>query len=211
VQARVRDPLWQLHWHANLEPVGGGVYAAASTLHLPLDPLPGDWWLIVFIHTDAELSGEKTLRFRPQPVPLQELGERVRDGVRLHIPRAFVSGLAEGDPVAGMQMWRGPQGEVGLWWVPGPDEPLAQDTAQVAVDATLTADIAVDILEVEAVEWHGLSGFRFSERWPTGPAETLVVRGPDHWLYVLRVQAHERDRIAPLLWDIQASFRVEEP
>jgi len=80
----------------------------------------------------------------------------------------------------------------------------------VLVEATLPASDGVELLGVEPVEWAGLPAFRFVERWPEGSAEALVVQGPDRWLYLLRVRGLRGETIPPLLWDIQASFRLEQ-
>jgi hypothetical protein len=38
----------------------------------------------------------------------------------------------------------------------------------------------------------------------------LILQGDDHWLYILRIRALDGSAIPPLLWDIQAGFRVGE-
>jgi hypothetical protein len=210
VRAVVSDPLRRFWWRSDLEPVGDGFYAASLPLYLPLEPLPGDWRLIVIVSTAAKVSGETMLRFRPAAVPLHDLGDQIPAGVTLHVPQALPVVRAEGDQVAGSLVWAEAGGEVGLWWVPGPDEPLSQDTAQVMVEATYPGDDAVEVVNFEPTEWHERPAFHLLERWPEGPAEVLVLQGPDRWLYLLRVRALDGEMISPLLWDIQATLRVEE-
>jgi len=210
VRARVRDPDWQLWWEADLTAQGEGTYLAAHPLHLPLQPAPGDWWLILFVETDAAIGGTQTMRFQPHPVPAQTLGEQVPPAVTLHIPQTFRRGESQGDAVAGTQQWTGAAGEVGLWWVPGPDEPLTEDTARVVADATCPSDAGPQLIELEAAEWKGHTAYHFREQWPEGPAETLVVQGTDRWLYVLCIRALEEQTIPSLLQDIQASFELAE-
>lgn len=206
----VTDPLYRLFWYSDLEQAEDGTYVALDLLHLPLETLPGDWQLNLLILCDAAVSGERTMHFCPESVPLQDLSGQVRAGLVLHIPQAFAAARQEGDEVAGGRVWTVAGGAVGLWWVPGPAEPLSQDTAQVMVDATLPDSEAAEVVEVEPVEWGELTGFRFTERWSEWPAETLVVQGPDRWLYLLRVRALDGEAIPPLLWAVQASFHLEE-
>jgi hypothetical protein len=78
------------------------------------------------------------------------------------------------------------------------------------VEATFPESGGVEVVGVETAEWSGLTGYRFEERWPEGPAETLVLQGPDLWLYLLRVRSLAGPDISPLLRDIQASFTVQE-
>lgn len=207
VRAQVVDPHHQVWWQSEMEPVGDA-YTALTPLHLPLDPSQGNWRLTVFIHTKIPVNGGRTILFQPAPVPLRDLRGQVREGVTLHIPQAFVGVRAGGDLVAGHLAWAGADGEVGLWWAPGPAEPLTQDVAQILVEATDPAGRG-ERLEVAPLEWAGRAAFRFREQWPEGPGEVLVVQGADRWLYLLRIRALNRAAISPLLWDIQAGFRVD--
>jgi len=206
VWAQVSDPLYRLWWMSNLEPAEGGTYLAVKPLHLPLKPPPGEWRLRVSLLTTAPVSGERTLRFTPEPVPLRDLSTEVRPGIEIQIPRAFAATWAGGDDVSGGRVWTGAGGEVGLWWIPGPAEPLSEDTARMLVEVTLGE--GAEVLAAEPVEWAGLPGFRFQERWPQGPGEALVVQGKDHWLVLLRVRALNGEQIPPLLEEIRAGFRV---
>jgi hypothetical protein len=208
--AQVFDPSGRIWWMDDLHSMGDGTYHTDQAIHLPLQPPPGEWTLRLAVVSTASVTGTRTIRFVPEPVRLRDLRMEVREGITLPVPRAFVTLHAEGDKVAGARIWQGDQGEVGLWWVPGPVKPLNGDTARVLLEATWPGDVEVDVTGVEPVEWQGLPGFRFSERWPQGPAETLILQGEDYWLYALRIRALGGPLIPPLLWDIQAGFRVGE-
>ena len=210
VSARLTDPLGQVWWEFDMAPAADGRYASETDLHLPLDPPPGDWRLTVFLYADVPVNGARTVFLQPGPVSLRDLGAQIPEGVTLHIPRAFTSIRHEGDQVSGARVWSRGSDEVGLWWLPGPTEPLAPDTALVMVEATFPEDGGVEVLSVEPAEWGGLTGYRYEERWPEGLAETLVLQGPYLWLYLLRVRTLAGPDISPLLWDIQASFSVQE-
>ena len=69
------------------------------------------------------------------------------------------------------------------------------------------------VLDVEETEWAGQTAFLFHENWggaDGGPAETLVVQGPDYRLYVLRVQATGSETIPPLLRQVWETFTFAE-
>ncbi|HHS96385.1 MAG TPA: hypothetical protein ENK08_00565 [Chloroflexi bacterium] len=203
-------PSGQLWWTSELHSRGDGTYTTPQAVHLPLQPEPGEWMVRIGVVSTAPVTGTRTLRFTPEPVRLRDMRMEARDGIVLPVPWAFVTLHAEGDDVAGARVWQGGGGEVGLWWTPGPVKPLDEDTARVLLEATFPEGVGVEVVGVEPVEWHGLLGFRFSEHWPQGPAETLVLQGSDFWLYALRIRATGGPPIPPLLWDIQAGFRVEE-
>ncbi len=207
VWVRVSDPDHRVWWEANLERDDDVTYVA-PLLHLPLEPKPGAWTLTVMVRSAAEVTGERTHRFRPAPVPLRTLSGLVREGVTLSVPQAFTATHAEGDELSGARVWAGGGGEVGLWWAPGPAEPLSLDTARLLAAASRPPSVEVETPSVEPVEWDGLAAFSFAERWSEGVAEALVVQGPDHWLYLLRVRAVGQQDIPPLLREIEASFRV---
>ena len=205
--ASVVDPRPRFWWMAELDPAGEGSYVAAAPLHLPLEPMAGEWELRILIKTTAPITGERRIRFQPEPVPVREL-TGVREGVSLLIPRAFLAARAEGDEVAGWRTWVGAGGEVGLGWTPGPAEALSLDTALMLVEASRSSGGPVEVLSAEPTEWEGLPAFRFVEQWSEGPAETLVVQGPDRWLYLLRVRMLNGESISPLLQEIAASFKL---
>jgi hypothetical protein len=210
VWARVVDPQGQVHWEADLQRADGPLYRGPEPVRLPLLPPEGDWWLIIFIRSQTEVSGSRSLSFRPDPVPMHEFRDPIRSTIELQVPQAFVLRDWMGDAVSGGWMWDGGGGRVELWWLPGPAEALTEDTARMVVDATLPEASTVEIAQVEAVEWGDQPGFRFGEEWTDGPGDALVVQGPDRWLYLVRVRAFDGADISPLLREIQATFRVSE-
>jgi hypothetical protein len=210
VTARLTDPLGEIWWESGLYPVDQELYQADSILHLPLDPPPGDWRLTIFIDAQVPVNGGRTIFVQPAPVLLRGLGEQVPQGISLLVPRSFTAIRHEGDQISGVRVWSMLDGEVGLWWLPGPAEPLSLDTASVMLAASHPEDANVEILSLQTLEWGDLSGFRFVEDWFEGPAEALLVQGPDRWLYLVRVRALDDGEISPLLRDIQASFGLTE-
>jgi len=135
------------------------------------------------------------------PVVVDAVVDQIRKGTAIR---------HEGDQISGVRVWSMLDGEVGLWWLPGPAEPLSLDTASVMLAASHPEDANVEILSLQTLEWGDLSGFRFVEDWFEGPAEALLVQGPDRWLYLVRVRALDDGEISPLLRDIQASFGLTE-
>jgi hypothetical protein len=66
---------------------------------------------------------------------------------------------------------------------------------------------------VDVVKWQDQPGFLFHEEWAGpdgGPAEALVVQGPDYWLYVLRVRALGAEAIPSLLRQAWRTFTLIE-
>jgi len=208
VWVRVSDPRHHQYWSSDLLRGEGDTYTAPTLLYLPLFPQPGDWWLTVFVQTRETIRGERVLTFQPLSLPLRDLSGKVRSGVSLAIPQAFGEVQQSGDEVAGGRVWSRDEETVELWWAPGPAKPLHLDTASMFLEATLPPNTAVERLAVEPVEWNTARGFRFSERWPQGVAEALVVQGNDRWLYLLRLRA-AGEGLSPLLRQIQATFRIE--
>ncbi len=214
VQAWVVNPDVTQRWEFSMQPLGDGIFVAEEPLQLPLQSPPGDWLLRIFVFTDAAVSGDSMLRFRPEPIPLWELEGLVRPGVTLVLPQFFAGQQTVGDEVSGGWLWSDGDGQLSLWWVPGPAEPLTEDTAQMLAEAsrpeqmTATA-VPVTVEGVQSLEWNGLPAVAFAERWPEGPAQALVVQGTDRWLYLLRIRALAGDEISPMLHEIQATFRVE--
>lgn len=193
---------------ASLESDGEGGYIAPEPLHLPLVSPPGEWELRVAFQTTATITGERMIRFQPEPVPLRDLAG-VREGVYLPIPQSFSAVRAEGDQLAGWRTWIGAGGEVSLGWTPGPAEPLSQDTALMLVEAARSSGGTVELKSVESLRWAGLPAFRFVEQWSEGLAETVVVQGSDRWLYLLRIRMLNGEPIPPLLREIADAFRPQ--
>ena len=115
--------------------------------------------------------------------------------------------------MAGGRVWRYGGGEVSLWWAPGPVEPLLLNNAVVMLEATHDPSAVPQVLGVEETEWQGQTAFLFQEDWPGangGPAEALVIQGPDHHLYVLRVRATGGEVIPSLLRQVWETFALDE-
>jgi hypothetical protein len=131
----------------------------------------------------------------------------------MRVPREFVEAVAQGDRWAGGRVWQHGDGEVALWWAPGPAEPLLLSTAVVMLEATHDPDAPPSVLDVEEREWQGQTAFLFHEDWPGadgGPAEALVVQGSDYWLHVLRVRARGSESVPPLLRQVWETFALVE-
>jgi len=147
--------------------------------------------------------------FQPSPIVFRELSATLPAGVTLSVPDAFRLELALGDPLAGARIWRYSDGQVSLWWAPGPSEPLVLDTALVMLEATFESEHAPRVLDVEEGEWDGQRAFRFTEGWPDsagGAAEAWVIQGPAHWLYVLRVRPVGAREAPPLVREVRDTF-----
>ena len=83
------------------------------------------------------------------------------------------------------------------------------DNALVMLEATFPDGDPPQVVGVEQTEWKGQPAFLFHERWSgpeAGPAETLVVQGPDFWLYALRIAATGGDAIPPALYEVRDTF-----
>ena len=215
LSAFVRDPGGRRYWQAELLPQGGNLFTAAEPLHLPLVPPEGDWRLTVLVESNLEVRGERVLYFAPVPIPFYDLrgDPTVHAGFDLWVPQAFRQTTAVGDAWAGGRVWRHQDGELSLYWAPGPVEPLSLNTAVVMFEAGYDPKVTVSLTDVQDMEWQGQIGFLFQERWPEpagGPGESLIVQGPDYWLYVLRLRALGQSAIPSLLRQVGATFTFVE-
>ncbi len=214
VSAAVLDPEESLPcWLSDLTLREGNRYTAEEPLQLPLEPLEGDWRLVVYVQSTLSVEGERALVFRPVPIPFRDLIGVLPAGVNIRVPRDFVEAAAHGDQWAGGRVWRYGDGEVALWWAPGPVEPLLLNNAVVMLEATHDPDEPPHVLGVEETEWQGQTAFLFHEDWPGtngGPAEALVVQGPDYWLYVLRVRTTGGEHIPLLMRQVWETFTFAE-
>jgi len=209
VRAAVLNPDGTPYRVFDLKPREGHVYAAGELLQLPLEPPEGDWQLRVYVQSALRVEGEREVIFRPILIRFRDLAAVLPAGVDMRVPEDFVEVVARGDRWAGGRVWRHGGGELALWWAPGPVEPLLLNNAVVVLEATHDPDAPPRVLGVEETEWQGQTAFLFNEYWPGakgGPAEALVVQGPDYWLYVLRVRAVGSDIIPPLLRQVWGTF-----
>jgi len=196
----------------DLMPQGGNRYAAEEPLLLPLELLEGDWQLIVCVQSVLDVEGERRLIFQPAPITFRDLTDDLPARVNVRVPRDFTEVVSQGDQMAGGRVWRYGGGEVAVWWAPGPTEPLLLSNAVVMLETTYGMD-APTVLGVEETEWQGRKAFLFHEDWPGargGPAEALVVQGPDYRLYVSRVRATGSETIPLLLHRVWETFAFVE-
>ncbi|MBN2006908.1 MAG: hypothetical protein JXA21_26375 [Anaerolineae bacterium] len=193
-------------------------YASTTFLQLPLDPPPGDWMVLLYVQSELGITGQRATTFRAVAPPTRVLSDALPSTVMLRVPQAFLETAAQGDAMAGNRAWRSCEsrndlcagvGDVELWWAPGPAEPLTLDTAQMMLSITQDAENPPAIVATEETLWQDRAAFLFHEQWPGrrgGPAETWVIHGDDHWLYVLRIRAVGEDQIPDLVRQVAATF-----
>jgi len=209
VRATVVNPAGLPCWLFDLMPREGNLYAAEEPLRLPLDPLEGDWRLLVNVQSELRVEGARGLTFQLAPIRFRDLAGVLPVGVDMRVPQDFVEVVSQGDQWAGGRVWRYGGGEVALWWAPGPVEPLLLNNAVVMLETTRDPGGLPSMLDVEETEWQGQMAFLFHEDVPGsegGAAEELVVQGPDYWLYVLQVRALGSETIPPLLRQVWNTF-----
>jgi len=237
-RAIVFDPRGLPYHQFDLMPGQGNMYVAEEPLRLPLEPRVRDpdlaeeppestdgspernWHLVVSVRSTLAVEGERTLSFRPTPVLFWNLDGVLPAGVDVRVPRDFVEVASQGDPRAGNRAWRYGGGELSLWWAPGPVEPLLLSNAIVMLEATRgPGELSPDarptsaLSDVEETDWQGQTAFLFRESLPGsegGPVESLVVQGPDYWLYVLQVRALGGESIPPLLRQVGETLTFVE-
>jgi len=197
----------------DLTPRQGNVYAADDLLRLPLQPSEGDWRLLVYVRSELDVEGERQLTFQPSPVSFRDLVAVLPPGVDVRVPQDFDEVVFQGDQWAGGRVWRYEDGELSLWWAPGPTESLQRNNAVVMLEATYDLGVSPRVGRVDVVKWQDQPGFLFHEEWAGpdgGPAEALVVQGPDYWLYVLRVRARGAEAIPSLMHQVWRTFTLVE-
>jgi len=217
VTAIVLDPGWHVWALFHLWPQEGDRYGAEEPLLLPLEPLEGDWRLAVSVKSELGVEGERRVVFRPSPVQFRDMADVLPVGTSVRVPHDFFEHLAQGDPQAGGRVWRYEDGELALWWAPGPLNPLLFNTAVVMLEATHDLEGSPQVLGVEEIEWQGQTAFLFQESWledgfgtPGGPAEAVVIQGPDYHLYVLRMRALGTEAIPLLLRQVGETLSFSE-
>ncbi len=213
VRTTVVDSAGQLYQLFDLTPQEGDLYAAEEPLQLPLETLEGNWRMIVHLRSVLQVEGKRTLAFQPTPILFRDLTDDLPAGADVRVPWDFEEVASEGDQVAGARVWRYGDGEVALWWAPGPVETLLLNNAVVMLETTYEPGAMVEVLDVEETEWAGQTTFLFHESWPGadgGPSEALVVQGPDYRLYVLRLRATSSEAIPPLLRQVRETFAFTE-
>lgn len=213
ISATVFDPEGQVYEVFELSVQEGQRYQSPEALYLPLDPMPGHWLLLLQVDTDLEVEGSPVLTFQPELLHTHDLSGTLAFGVSLNVPQAFTEVSASGDAWSGGRVWRYTDNEIGLWWAPGPDEPLSPDVASVFLEATHD-DTSVSATEfITETAWLGRPALRFEEQWVgvnAGPAIAWVIEGDDSWLYVLRARSLGGQSLSRLLIDVVRTFAFQE-
>jgi len=222
IDATVMDPKAGVYATFELSERDGDRYRSPEMLQLPLEPLSGYWWLIVHAETQLSVGGTLALFFEIEPVTSRDLTGTLPSGVTLGVPADFREVVAQGNQQAGGRVWQHRDGEVGLWWAPGPTEALLLSNALVALEATYAAEAgargrseAVPApVEFFETEWQGQPAFEFPEMWlepDGGPGRAWVIQGPDDWLYILRVRALGLEMLTSLHVEVANTFAFVQP
>lgn len=213
MHAKIYDPTTTVTATFDLIQQNGGRYVASAPFRLSLDTPAGRWWLIVHVETELDVVGERMLAFESAPIEFRTLTETLPSGVDLRVPLALTEVITQGDQFAGGRVWQYGNGEIALWWAPGPTEALLLNNAVVMLEATHDPDAPLEAEFVEETTWQGRAAFLFQEQWPGkqgGPAEAWVIQGANYWLYVLRIRAVGDETIPPLLQEIATTFAFDE-
>ncbi len=212
ISAKIYDPTAAVHNTFDLVRQSTSRYVSATPFQLSLDASRGHWWLVVHVETELDIVGERMLAFESAPIEFRALTETLPAGVNLRVPLAFTEVITQGDQYAGGRVWQHGNGEIALWWAPGPTEPLLLNNAVVMLEATHDPDVPPEAELVEETEWHGRTAFLFQEQWPGnqgGPAEAWVIQGKNFWLYVLRIRAVGTETIPSLIDEVAATFAFD--
>jgi hypothetical protein len=211
--ATVINPEGKIHAAFALTEHEGDRYYSSELLHLPLEPMQGLWWVTVRVESALEYVGIPVFSFQADPVVFRDLTPVLPAGVALRLPEGFEEVVVQGDLLAGGRVWTHGQGEVGLWWAPGPTQELLWNNALVMLEATYPADERyappAPPTEVLPLQWQGRTAFEFAEMWPDaegGPGTAWVIQGADFRLYVLRARAVGVSEIPALLVDVAHTF-----
>ncbi|HOU12058.1 MAG TPA: hypothetical protein PKZ84_03000 [Anaerolineae bacterium] len=213
IRAKVYDPTAQVYSTFDFVRQSGNRYVSTTPLRLSLNAPAGHWWLVVEVKSTFDLIGERMLAFEPAPIEYRALTDTLPAGVSLRVPVAFTEVITQGDQYAGGRVWQYGDGEIALWWAPGPTEALLFNTAIVMLEATHDPEAPPEVELVEETKWQGRTAFHFQEQWPGsagGPAAAWVIQGKNYWLYVLRIRAVGTDAIPTLMQEIAATFAFDE-
>ena len=212
VSAILFDPQGAAYWKALLAPQGDGVFSTDDSVQLPMDPPDGDWRLQLYLQSSLLVQGELSRVFQPVPIEYRDLTSTLPSGVALLVPSSFAEVQGQGDQVSGLRVWETEGGDIGLWWAPGPTEPLLLNNAIVMLETTYAPGNEPAILSVEEVDWLGQPAFSFGEDWADaaiGASRALVIQSPNYWLYVLRVRALGGAEVPYLVRQVSESFQFE--
>jgi hypothetical protein len=218
ISATVMDPEAKVYATFELAAADGERYQSAELLQLPLEPLPGYWWLILHVESRLPVVGKPAVFFEAASVAYRDLTGVLPEAVTLKVPQGFEVAAAQGDPWAGGRIWAHHDGEVSLWWAPGPTEALLLNNAIAMVEATYAADERYQswptVSEVVETTWQGRPAFQFPEHWPEpdgGEGQAWVIQGDDFWLYVLRVRTRNAAPPPSLHMQVARTFAFKEP
>jgi hypothetical protein len=215
-RAAVFDPEGIEYRSFVLAPKGQGLYASAEPLQLSLNAMAGNWRVVVYVESNLAVKGQREFIFQPLPVRFWNLSDVLPPGASLRMPQEFKEIVAQGDQWAGERVWRYGDSELGLWWAPGPTEPLLLNTAIVMLETTFF-DKPPQILSTEKILWQERPAFLFSEDWRATqrsseprPAQALVAQDASYWLYVLRAQTTSKQPISPLVREVWETFNFKK-
>lgn len=218
LSATVADPEGVVYATFELNKREGNRYRSSERLQLPLEPLSGIWWLVVHVESPLAHAGTPVAYFEVEPVAFRELTGTLPSGVTMRVPLGFEEVMAQGDTWAGGRVWAYENGEVGLWWAPGPTEELLLSNAVVALEATYDADTRYPPppapTEAASITWQDRTAFEFAEAWPGadgGPGWAWVIQGPDLKLYILRVRAVGSNDVPPIHLEVVHTFGFPAP
>lgn len=205
VQAMVVDPRGSIFQHFELAPEGGHQYRSLTPLRLPLMPITGTWQVVVAVESTLPMTGAQTVVFEPAPPAYIDLAAVLPEEATLQIPALFAEVEAAGDAWAGKRIWRYEGGEIGLWWAPGPVDPMEEQEALVMWEATWDDDPPL-VRNVEVTTWDTTPAFHFIEEGGKGAG--WVMQGASYRLYALRVRAIDGPHIPALMHEVAATFHL---
>lgn len=213
MRATVYDPAAKVYSTFDFTRESDKRYVSTTPLRLSLNAPAGYWWLIVEVKTTVDVIGERVLPFKPAPIEFRVLTDTLPAGAMLRVPVAFTEVITQGDQYAGGRVWQYDQGEIALWWAPGPTEALLLNNAVVMLEATHDPEAPPEVELVEETKWQGRTAFRFQEQWPGsvgGPAAAWVIQDENYWLYALRARAVSVETIPALIEETATTFTFVE-
>jgi hypothetical protein len=157
----------------------------------------------VGVNTQRAVIGEQSLRFEPAAIAYRALTSTLPSGVTLRVPEAFEEVSAQGNVQAGSRVWRYQEGELALWWAPGPAEPPQRDTALMILEATRGPD-APALTHFEAASWGERDAFAFEE---ASASRGWVLQDANYQLYVLRVRTPADEHVAEIVSEVARTFQ----
>ena len=180
LRATVLGPGGQPRWLIELPEREGNLYMAREVLQFPLQPPEGQWLLVVSARSWLPVIGERHLAFDPT-LQFHDLTAVLPAGADIRVAQDLQEASNWGDQWAGGRTWRYEDGELGLWWAPGPTEPLLLNNAVVMLEATYDSTEPPEVVGVEETEWEGQKAFLFQERWAGVSGGTAEGTSPRYW------------------------------